>query len=223
MAAEHVDHRRPAALERHHHGVDPRHHGEQHRGGVREAADAGVREVQRARFALASAISSFTVVAGTDGCTVNALGPLPSEATNVSDLPMSNGSLVMCGVTAWASDTSTRVSHRLARRRPSPFQDTAGARAVFRRHLLAEPFAELGRGEPRHDVDAAARRERNDQTQRLRRIVLRRGWAASASRRAKALSRVARMPVGVLAAGPSPIAIMGYRGMRRRDGPAPAR
>ena len=33
---------------------------------------------------LASAISSFTELAGTEGCTVNTLGPLPSEATSVS-------------------------------------------------------------------------------------------------------------------------------------------
>ena len=49
---------------------------------------------------LASAISSFTLLAGTDGCTTTSCGPLATLVTAMKSLTGSNGScLYMCGLT----------------------------------------------------------------------------------------------------------------------------
>ena len=51
----------------------------------------------------------------------------------------------------------------------------AGAGAIVGHHLLAEHFAEFGRHQPANHVVGAARRERNDQADRFRRVILRAG------------------------------------------------
>ena len=94
MAPELVDHRGAAALELHDLEIDAGHHLEEFARQMLEAADARTsQQISWPGFCFASAMSSFTELAGTLGWTVSTAGPLPSFAIGVKDFTGSYGSL----------------------------------------------------------------------------------------------------------------------------------
>ena len=176
MAAQHVDHRRAAALERHHHRVDAGHHGEQHRRGMRKAANAGVREMQRAGLCLGQRdqlLHGGCLHGGMHREHARPISQRGGECERLRDVVVELVDVRIDRVRQ--RDQHERMAIRGRRVRKLEPDHAAGAGAVLSRHLLAQPVAELLCGEPRHDVDAAAGRERDDQPQRLRWILLRRG------------------------------------------------
>jgi hypothetical protein len=76
-----------------------------------------------------------------------------------------------------------RVAVGRALRRRVRADHRAGAGLVLDDDRLPEPRRELLPERARDDVDPAARRERHDEAQRLRRVGLRRGWQRGGKQR----------------------------------------
>ena len=120
-------------------------------------------------FALASAISSATLAAGSFGAPSSTNGELPIIATGAKSLTGSYGGLADSaarGRVRGRVGEPDRVAVRLCARDRLGADDAAGADAVVDHDLLAEPLGQLLADDAGDGVGAAAGLERHDQADR---------------------------------------------------------
>ena len=163
MAADHVDHRRPAALERYVQHVDPRFELEQLGAEMLERADAGRGVLQVARLLLRQRhqlLDRMNRQVGMDHDDVRSRAHHPDRHEGFDWIV---GQLVEPGVDRIGQrndEDGVAVGCRVGRQLGA--DHAAGAGAVVDDHLLAELLAKLVADHAADHVVAAAGRKRND-------------------------------------------------------------